>query len=118
EIEGAPHLGKRFFVAVKQNQTERVMSMHFGKVWAQLQAATEIPFRTWPIAMEVESVARQTVVGFTKRRVEFQRFLRVVFLRLCPFFFGWQESESECEPVKIGKARIGQRVVRIQFNCL
>src|SRR5207248_2542583 len=68
--------------------------------------------------MVIESVARQRVVGFTKRRVEFQRFLRVVFLRLCPFLFGWQESESEREAVKIGKARISQCVVRIQFNCL
>src|SRR5436309_13730830 len=67
--------------------------------------------------MVVESVARQTVVGFTKRRVEFQRFLRVVFLSLCPFFFRWQVSESERETVKIGKSGIGQRVVRVQFNC-
>src|SRR5437660_9392012 len=34
EIECAPHLGKRFFIAAEQNQTERVVSMHFGKVRA------------------------------------------------------------------------------------
>src|SRR5438128_2110657 len=78
QIERAPHLGKRFFIAAEQNQTERVVSMHLGKIRTQLQAATEISFRTWPIAVEIESVGRQRVVGFTKRRVEFQRFLRVV----------------------------------------
>src|SRR5207302_5683534 len=106
EIDRASHLGKRLFIAAEQNQTKRVVSVHFGKVRAQLQTATEIPFRTWPIAMDIEFVGRQRVVGFTKRRVEFQRFLRVVFLRFGPFLFGWQESESEGEAVKIGKARI------------